>query len=154
MFHGTNTRRLLLSGNKEQQVHAHRTPVSTQAATSLCFHPISCGWARRSQRFPQNNVTRRGIPVRPRKRESRGGRRACPNRAGWRHWNQLLHTPGDPSLSLPPPLCLCWRRRNLMCTASCWLAKSSVTGWGRLFTWERFCIFNPDPAASFSVPFQ
>lgn len=63
---------LVGGGGGDRQVRAH-TPVSTPG---LRFRPVSCGWAGRRRRFSQNNVTRRGIPVRPRKRRrgrSEGG---------------------------------------------------------------------------------
>ena len=126
-------------GNWRKNNKCTHTPVSTQAVTSLCFRPISWGRAAGcGQRFPQNNVTRRGIPVRPRKRRGWGGREgggggpAQTEQAGWRHLNRLWHPPGDPSLTLPPSLCLCQRGRNLMRPANCWLPNSSLTGWGRL----------------------
>lgn len=87
MFHGTNTQRLLLFRNKrrlekEQQVHTYSC-VNTSSHKSV-FPPYQlwlCSGSGRCQRFLQNNVTRRGIPVRPSKREEGGGG-VCARRGG------------------------------------------------------------------------
>lgn len=141
MIHGTNTQKLLLFGNKrhleeEQQVHTYSC-VNTSSHKSA-FPPYQlwlCGGVRRCQRFPQNNVTRRGIPVRPRKREREGRedggeRRACPNRAGRLTSLKPALAPSRGSFSPSPSLFLfvCGRGRNVMCPANCWLPNSSLTG--------------------------
>lgn len=139
MFHGTNTQKLPLSGHKrqlekEQQVHTYSCVNTSRHKSVLPPYQLwLCSGAGRCQRFPQNNVTRRGIPVRARKSE-RGGRGggggpAQTEQARWRHLNRLWHPPGVPSLALPPALCLCRRGRNFMWPANCWLPNSSLTGW-------------------------
>lgn len=102
------------------------TPCVNTSRHKSVFPPYQlwlCSSAGRCQRFPQNNVTRRGIPVRP----GGGGTAAQTEQAGWRHFIWLRHPPGDPSLTLPPSFCLCWRGRNLTSPANCWLPNSSLT---------------------------
>lgn len=97
--------------------------VCQQRQSQVCFHPISCGGAvvqrcsraGRSLRFPQNNVTRRGIPVRPGtgRGEGRAGVRLGDVTEIW-----LWLPPGN----LPPTDS---RGGGLTCPASCRLPNSS-----------------------------
>lgn len=133
--------------NKEQNVHVSpaddtwnkREQKNNKVHTYSCVNTSShkpalppyqlwrCSGAGCCQRFPHNNVTRRGIPVRPRK--GRGS--AQTERAGCRHLNRLWQPPGDPSPSLPPSVCV-GGGRNVTWPASRWLPNSSLAGWGRL----------------------
>lgn len=135
MTHGTNAQKLLLFGNKR---HLEKEQVHTYSCVNTGSHkPVLppyqlwlCSGVGRCQRFPQNNVTRRGIPVRPRKR-GEGGGSAQTEQAGCRHLNRLWHPPGDPSPSLPLSVCV-GGGRNVTCPANCWLPDSSLTERGRL----------------------
>lgn len=76
------------------------------------------GGAGRCQRFSQNNVTRRGIPVRPRKRGGRGG---SPNRAGQLTSLKPALAPSRGSFSRSPPPLLCLCRQGEECDVACQL---------------------------------
>lgn len=109
MIHGTNTQRLLLF---QEQKKRHLEEEQQVQHILLCQHKQSrkatfpprqlwlCGGAGRCQRFSENNVTRRGIPVRPRKRGGRGG---SPNRAGQLTSPKPALAPSRGSFSRSPP---------------------------------------------------
>lgn len=96
---GTKKRHL----EEEQQVQ-HILMCQHKQSRKATFPPRQLwlrGGAGRCQRFSQNNVTRRGIPVRPRKRGGRGG---SPNRAGQLTSLKPALAPSRGSFSRSPPL--------------------------------------------------
>lgn len=71
MIHGTNTQKLLLLKNKShlgERTSAHILCQHSHNSVFPCYQLWPCSGVGRCQQFPQNkenNVTRRGIPVRP-----------------------------------------------------------------------------------------
>lgn len=138
MIHGTNTQRLLLFQEQKKKRHLeeeqqvqHILMCQHKQSRKATFPPRQLwlrGVAGRCQWFSQNNVTRRGIPVRPRKRGGRGG---SPNRAGQLTSLKPALAPSRGSFSRSPPLpcCVCvGRGRNVMWPANCRLPNSSLAG--------------------------